>query len=431
MRRLWKLASACSFLMVVLVGSGCAGPVLARTPNLYWATGEHPYDEVPEVFQTPNVEIIYATDRVRETDKYGQHHYGYHRSHSLAMGIATVEMGREGVTWEDIKAASIVKERTRTIPLTMGEVQEIVRLPPSNTPLDVVGDDLVEKPEYVTALDRSTAQAVELLNARLAMSPVKDVYVYVHGYNNTFEDAAFRMATLWHFLGRQGVPLLYSWPAGHPGLLQGYNYDRESSEFTIFHLKQLTEIIHHCPDINRIHIIGHSRGTDVVMTTLREMWIDFRARGGKSSGRLGAVIIAAPDLDWEVTQQRISAERVIQGLDCFVLYLSPEDKAIGISSWLFASLARIGQLGASFLTKEQQEMLAQNEELQIIDARVDTGFIGHAYFIDNPAVLSDIILVLKGNFKAGAEHGRPLQRESGGFWKVTDDYLVPPSDRDE
>lgn len=413
-------------VLLPFLGMGCAGPTLAPTPNLYWATGEHPYDEVPEVFQTILTEIVYATDRVRETNRQGEHHYGYHRSHSLALGIATVKMGREDTTWDDLVAASTVKDRTRNIPLALTQVQELVCLPPSNTPLQRINDEWIEPPEYITALEQSTAEAVELLNARLALSPVKDVYIYVHGYNNTFEDAAFRMATLWHFLGRQGVPILYSWPAGHPGLLQGYNYDRESSEFTIFHLKQLAYILEQCSDLNKIHIIGHSRGTDVVMTMLRELWIVQRAQGRKNARRLGSVIIAAPDLDWEVTQQRISAERVVQGIDCFVLYLSPEDKAIGISSWFFASLARIGRLAANMLNKQQQQMLAENEEMQIIDAMVDTGFIGHAYFIDNPAVLSDIILVLTGHFRAGAEHGRPLQREEGGFWKVTDDYLVPP-----
>ncbi|MCZ6835846.1 MAG: alpha/beta hydrolase [Planctomycetota bacterium] len=412
-------------LLMVIIVAGCSGPTLAPTPNLYWATGKHPYDEVPEVFQTPNVEIVYATDRIREMKNNGQHHYGYHRSHSLALGVATVEMGSHGTTWADLVEASAIRERPRPVPLKLGQVQEIVRLPHSSPASIVVDDKLFAPPEYLENLKSATKEAIELLNSRLAMSPVKDVYIYVHGFNNTFEDAAYRMATLWHFLGRQGVPILYSWPAGHPGLLQGYNYDRESSEFTVFHLKQLINIIHDCPDIRRIHILGHSRGTDVVLTTLRELWIDYRARGGKDSGRLGSVIIAAPDLDWDVTQQRIGSERVIDALDCFVMYLSPDDKAIGLSSWLFGSIARLGQLGSNLLTKQDKQVLFEYEDLQFIDARVKSGFVGHAYFIDNPAVLSDVILVLKGHYKAGAEHGRPLQRESGGYWKVTDDYLVP------
>src|SRR5205085_6132307 len=50
-----------------------------------------------------------------------------------------------------------------------------------------------------------------LLSERLAQSPQKDVYVFVHGYNNSFDDALFRGAEVWHFLGRTGVPVVYSW----------------------------------------------------------------------------------------------------------------------------------------------------------------------------------------------------------------------------
>ena len=45
------------------------------------------------------------------------------------------------------------------------------------------------------------------------------------------------MAEFWHFLGRLGVPLKYTWPAGRPGL-NGYSYDRESSEFTVNHRRR-------------------------------------------------------------------------------------------------------------------------------------------------------------------------------------------------
>ena len=41
------------------------------------------------------------------------------------------------------------------------------------------------------------------------------------------------IAELWHFLGRQGVPILYTWPAGFGGL-RGYTRDRESGSSPSF-----------------------------------------------------------------------------------------------------------------------------------------------------------------------------------------------------
>ena len=113
--------------------------------------------------------------------------------------------------------------------------------------------------------------ALAELSARLARTPVKDVYVFVHGYNNDFQNSVVTIAQLWHFLGRQGVPIAYSWPAGHGGLLRGYTYDRESGVFTVYHLKQMLRVIAACPDVRKAHLIAHSRRTAVLTSALREL----------------------------------------------------------------------------------------------------------------------------------------------------------------
>jgi esterase/lipase superfamily enzyme len=53
--------------------------------------------------------------------------------------------------------------------------------------------------------------------------------LFVHGYANTFQDASFTMGELCHFLGREFVCAIFTWPAGGSrGLFMGYNVDRES-----------------------------------------------------------------------------------------------------------------------------------------------------------------------------------------------------------
>ena len=424
-------------ILIVLhaVVTGCGGGIaLAPAPNLYWATGEHPFDDVPEPWQTTDVDIFYATDRVGETDEEVGVAYDHRRSHSVAFGEATVQIG-DDLTWDELVEASITKNRPREIPMQLARVDELVRLPPSNTPMELTDDgSFVVPADYVAAVAEAEARIHDALRARLALTDRKEVFVYVHGYNNTFEDASIRMATLWHYLGRQGVPMLYSWPAAFPGSLRGYNYDRESSEFTIFHLKQIGEMLSRCPEVEKIHIVAHSRGTDVTLSMLREFWIAGRdewierqARGEKQPRKLGAVIIAAADIDLDVFQQRISAEHMVMALETIVFYLSQDDRAIGMSRWLFASLNRIGKLTIDNIPPEARETLMRTDRVQVIDSKVDSGFLGHSYFITNPAVLSDIILVLRDNKAPGPENGRPLERKDGGFWTITDSYLVPPS----
>ena len=79
------------------------------------------------------------------------------------------------------------------------------------------------------------------------------------------------MAELWHFLGRIGVPIIYTWPAGYPGLF-GYTYDRESSEFTVNHFRELLTLMAGFPEIEKINLIAHSRGTDIAVT--KDRYVD-------------------------------------------------------------------------------------------------------------------------------------------------------------
>jgi len=77
------------------------------------------------------------------------------------------------------------------------------------------------------------------------------------------------------------------------------------------------------------------------------------------------------------------------------------------------------------LSEAQQMALASSvmsSQVQLIDVKVKTDFLGHGYFISNPAVLSDLILILRDNRPPGAENGRPLLREEGGFWELYDGY---------
>jgi esterase/lipase superfamily enzyme len=70
---------------------------------------------------------------------------------------------------------------------------------------------------------------------------------------------------------------VYSWPAGQAGLLRGYSGDRESGEFTVFHLKEFIRTIAAIDEVEKINFSAHSRGTDVILTALRELIIEARA----------------------------------------------------------------------------------------------------------------------------------------------------------
>ena len=232
------------------------------------------------------------------------------------------------------------------------------------------------------------------------------------------------MAMLWHFIGREGVPAIYTWPAGSGGVVRGYNRDRESGEFTVFHLKQFLKTMADCPEVKKIHLIAHSRGTDVTVTALRELNLEFKssAMGTRSRMKLGHLVLAAPDLDWEVFNQRVIAERLGGVPESMTVYVSPNDKAIAIADWLFKSGQRVGTLLGSSVEADWQQALRQMPGVCAVDVKCDTDFLGHGYFVSSPSVLSDLILVLRDNRKPGAENGRPLVRREDGFWELRNGY---------
>ena len=412
-------------LACVLLIAGCAeSRNLMPTPNLYTDETVTLFEALPAEYTSPLVELIYVTDRAQETDEAGNLRYGYNRSNSLAIGTTVVNLG-QNATWEELVEASQTHTRFGKFELRLVSIDEFTRLPPTPMPFQVMDGKIVQVPEAVAARDASVARLQAEVRRRLALTPRKDVYIYVHGYHNTFEDAAFALAELWHFFGREGLPIIYTWPAGYPGIF-GYTYDRESSEFTVFHLKQVIKWLSEQPEVENIHLIAHSRGTDVAVSAFRELVIWARGAGVSPRERfkIKNVIFAAPDLDLQVISQRIAAEHLALAVDQATLYSSPNDEAIGIAETLFASpRGRLGTLGIGDLTEaEIGRMKANAARMTVVnfEGKHSTGY-GHDYFRNNPAVSSDLVLNLRYGFKPG-EAGRPLEHIGLNFWRVPEGY---------
>lgn len=412
------LALAAAFL------AGCAHE-LARAPLLYQGSPVNPWANVPADLRTAEMNVLYATDR-NTTSLDGKISYGSGRSNSMAFGEVTVSCG-QGLTWDQLEHASRNPQRDLDLELRVGFPRELGRFPASGQPVDLINGKPVEPPAIVES-ERAALDALHTeLRRRLAQSPRKEAFVFVHGYANRFDDSALRTAQLYHYLGRQFVPIAYTWPAGSDyGPLRGYTHDRESGEYTIYHLRRFLIALAACPELERIHIVAHSRGTDVLMSTLRELklMLGDDPITARQKLKLGTVVLAAPDLDWEVSQQRIAADRLTFFPTYLTVYTSPHDKAIAIADWLFGSLRRLGQLSDQDLTRSQQRALSEQGIIEIVRVTRETNGTGHDYFISDPAVLSDLILLLRDGKRAGVANGRPLTPAPSGLWELDENYLV-------
>jgi esterase/lipase superfamily enzyme len=419
-------------LACTLLGLGlcvACGAKFMPTPNLY-ATARQPlFQELSPELASTDLEVLYVTDRAPEEDGSGALRYGYERSASVGYGLARLEIGRD-MSWDELVAYSTAPSKgVRRPAVRVDSITELGRLPATPYLFRVQADGLVElAPEVIAEWNEALAQARRDLQERLALTPRKEVFVYVHGVGNSFEDAILAAGEGWHFTGREGVPIAYTWPAGRGGLLF-YGYDRESGEFTIFHLKQLFELLASVPEVEKVHVVAHSRGTDVTMTALRELVIAARAAGRNPREHLKIenVVLAAADLDFGVAMQRLVAEALGPAFGRITLYVNADDDAMSAANTLLGSRLRLGELKRERLSEEQQRIVAEIANLDIVSYRGSVGgSFGHGYFRENPAVSSDLIARLRYGLLPGEGLRSGLRRveEGSNFWVIDDDFLA-------
>lgn len=414
-----KLCSFVSFSIIFL--SGCTSNLaLMPTPNVF-VNNPYRQENIPSPLRETNMDILYVTDR--SISKKEDLSYNAKRSSSMAYGIAKVNFDNDYLKWDELVKQSNLKKRSENLTFVMEDVMELGRFPISPYKFKLLDGKikidetiLIEKKFHEIALNNQ-------INERLIDSKKKDVTLFVHGFNNTFEESVFTLAGIWHFLQRQGVPIAYSWPAAAGGLT-GYFEDKESGQFTIFHLKETLRLLFKNPNIENINIIAHSRGTDVVTTTLRELIIENRASGGnpRKDLRIENLVLAAPDLDFGIIKQRLMAEQFGTAFGKITIYTSQEDSALGISQWLTNSLS-FGRLNTKDINKNERNIFNAVGNVSLIKVPESESFIGHDYFHSNPAVSSDLINLILHKAPPGSKK-RPLTHIENNFWLLDSDYLI-------
>ena len=415
------------FLLVLVGGpfllSACHRELVA-TPNLLVGEGARAYAATPGRFCTPEMRVLYFTDREVERESEVGPVYGSGRSRSMAFGTATVVCSPEP-SWEELLSESTSAEREKDYALEIRSVVEEERMPFVRDMVEIRDGRIRYRPEMLARVVDARTRFWEMVARWSEGGEPVDVIVFVHGFNNEFDDAVFRTAELWHFMGRTSVPVAFTWPAGSGSFLRGYNYDRESGEFTVPHLKALLRALADCPHVGRIHLISHSRGTDVATTAIREIFLEYVGRGldAQREMKLSTLVLAASDLDFDVANERFFVERVVEAAGKVVVYVSDTDKALGLSTYLFRSDRRLGSVRVEDLSEQAKERLAAYPRLEVIDCDVSGYSTSHNYAFAHPAVLSDLIRVIRDGAQPGAENGRPLESPEPGIWRIRNDYL--------
>ena len=418
-----RTAKSCAYMISISMLLGC----IAHEPMpdaVYGEQRETLFAEIPQALKAPSVDVFYATDRAIDASK-GLLLYGRDRSASLAFGVAGVRLGRD-LSWDELVAWTTTQEPgPKNIQPAVESVTELTRMPPSPYTY-TLGErgELILDPATLSARKAVQKQIQNVILNRLELTERKQVFIDIHGIKDPLNDTLIHLAMAYHLYGRRGVPIAYSWPAGGAGVLRGYTRDRESGEFTIFHLKEFLRTLTAMQEIEQINITAHSRGTDIILTALRELIIETRASGNdpRTTLKVGNLVLLAPDLDIEVANQRVTAEAIKFALDRITIYINDSDKAIRVSKVLFASDRRVGGIDPAELTSAQKQELQKTSNVDVIFYSGDKGgFLGHSYY-RAPVILADMFLLFDGKLP-GASNGRPLEWLGNSMWAIDDDYL--------
>ncbi|KPK11092.1 MAG: hypothetical protein AMJ68_07080 [Acidithiobacillales bacterium SG8_45] len=407
-------------MVVPLLLSACSskGPYqlnLMPAPKVYEEKEISPFADDLDAQPIPYDGILYATDREPVNGDSKEDFYENERGHILRLGLGRIKLGKENLSWAEAREISLLKNRGRDYPLSVTEAIEYGVLDNSRS--------TIFSTRKADDLQSANKRFAALINAKLATSKNKDVYIYIHGYKVVFSNPLLVATELWHFLGYDGAFIAYAWPSTPSKW--AYGKDLETATYTSRNLRLLLEYLAKETDAKRIHIIAYSAGTRVAINTLSQLAL---LNSGKSKSRIarqlkiGHVILVGSDSDRGIFSGHLE-DGLLNIMDDFTIYMSDTDKALGVSNFVF-SRRRLGQV---FMPENMEpyvrNYLERTSELMLVDvtnAEEAAAGNGHAYFRKSPWVSSDVLMTLKYSLAPG-ERGLVRHKELP-VWVFPDDY---------
>jgi esterase/lipase superfamily enzyme len=202
--------------------------------------------------------------------------------------------------------------------------------------------------------------------------------VFVHGFNNKYEDSVFRLAQIVHDSGMQATPILFTWPSR--ASLFGYEYDKESTNYSRTAFEQSLRVLAADPNVKDITVLAHSMGTWLAMESLRQMGI----RDGHVNSKIHNVILASPDIDIQV----FAKQYVEMGSPKpkFTIFVSQDDRALAASSLITGRVARLGGINPAV---EPYRTKLERAGITAIDlTKVKSGdSMNHGKFAESPEIV--------------------------------------------
>ena len=229
-----------------------------------------------------------------------------------------------------------------------------------------------------------------------------EALIFVHGFNNTFEDGVFRFAQIAVDLQYKGLPVLFSWASR--GDVADYEYDRNSALVARSAFLQLLDNLQKKHGITKVHVIAHSMGNFLVLDALANM--------GGARQAMGELIMAAPDIDRD--EFKLDLPKLKGAFNGLTLYASGADRALRLSMKVAGGIPRAG-----YVPPEGPVLLPGLETLDATTLGEDMFGLNHSTYAEARPLIDDIGLILQGRRAPRLAEERPEPAGSGApkYWR--------------
>ena len=363
--------------------------MITRGPSAVDATlaaGAKTRVNVPGVVAAPDgsyytLQVYYATDRAdrgaaaSKTADPGTR-YGADRGTQLSYGAVQVSVPRDHRAGQ-LESPSIIKLEFSTDPKRHVALQSV-------------------QPMSVDAWRADVGK-------RATAHGQPGILLFIHGYYNTFTDAALRTGQLAYDLGFPGAAMFYAWPSR--GNAADYNADQQTADWAILNLEKLLGEIAALASGTPVYVIAHSMGNRVFTQAFERLLTAEPAR----RRAFREIVLTAPDIDAEIFRTRI-APRIVGVGPRVTLYASDNDSALSASRRLSAGYRRLGEAGKDIMVLPGMDT---------VDAsRVKSDLFGHTYFGDSNSVVSDLFRLIRSRQRP-AERGilQRVDSSAGPYWR--------------
>lgn len=253
------------------------------------------------------------------------------------------------------------------------------------------------------------------------LTPDKNVFVFIHGYKNSFQSAAHTAA--WLSYNAERPTILYSWPS--VARLRAYSSDECNVEWSQEHFNDMIcSLDDMCKDDHdiKVRLMAHSMGSRLLVRAIPVL---------RDRHYVTEFAMICPDVDSGLVKHYARRYFNPKGTAKIRLYMSRRDKALALSQIVHGGYTRLGECADSLSgmlsqvmgnrpendSDEKKEAEADDaafketmkqakHRLQTIDfTDIDTGFIGHK-------VPAKLICNMSFSEKPGADLDL-IQEESG------------------